>query len=213
MRHPDTVAPAVQAVANGKKNSGLQWLAVAILIAFLTIGFVRVSSDLDANQREDFEQGIVIASLSQDSQRLREELAKKGIDPNTIAPSPEKRTNDPLRITGPTGETGPMGAQGPMGLTGARGLTGLKGDKGGNTQGIQGIPGQSIQGDRGTQGDKGDKGDVGDAGTPGAPGAPGAASIVAGPIGVPGQTPNQMTCVRTIAVPATYDCTITAWRP
>ena len=180
MSHPEDVAPAVQAIANGKKNSGLQWLAVAILIAFLTVGFLRVSSDLEENQREDIGRSVIIATLSQDSERLRDELVRKGIDPNTIAPSPEKRTNEPTQMSGPSGPTGPTG---PQGMPGTRGLTGLKGDRGGSVQGIQGMPGQGIQGDQGIQGTQGADGAPG---APGADGAPGAVSVVPGPIGLTG---------------------------
>ncbi len=93
MNEPEDVDPAVQTIVTGKKRSGLAWLAAAFVFALMTAGFLWVRSELNTNQDQDLEQGKVITSLSRDSQRLRGELARRGVNPDTIAPAPEKRVD------------------------------------------------------------------------------------------------------------------------
>ena len=198
--------PAVQAVANGKKQSGVQWLTAAILIAAMCLALVWVRTDMNANQLEDIRQSFVITTLSQDSQRLRDELTKKGINPDTIAPSPEKRTTGTNQTPGPQGKAGVGIARaavtnghlvvfytdgssqsvgvvvGPAGAS-ITGAPGIKGDKGASVTGAPGIPGLSITGADGKGGAPGVDGKNGVDGAPGAPGAPGPASIIPGPAG------------------------------
>jgi len=45
-------------------------------------------------QTESVKKGDAIDALSNDSKKLRDKLAKEGVNPNTIAPPPEKRTNE-----------------------------------------------------------------------------------------------------------------------
>jgi len=90
----DNLIPTVvhdQAVA--KKHSGLAWIIAALMMALLTAGLLWTRADVAGNERADAGQEQVITSLSRDSQLLREALSQKGVDPNTVAPAPEKRVD------------------------------------------------------------------------------------------------------------------------
>ena len=189
MREPENMTPETRLEANRRKLAGLQWGAAALVMVLLTAGIVWVRLDVNDNQRDIFKQDGVISSLSADSLKLRAELAKRGVDPNTVAPDPSKRTNGQV-------PTGPQGAQGPPG-TSIQGPQGVGGPPGVGASGAQGPPGVSIQGDQGVQGapgegTKGAQGDPGvgvkgDRGDPGLPGDPGAVGLT-GAVGAAGPT-------------------------
>lgn len=103
----DTLIPtAVHEQAVAKKRSGLAWIIAALMIALLTAGLLWTRADVASNERADAGQEQVITSLSRDSQKLREALTKKGVDPNTVAPAPEKRVD---AIPAPAPEAGAAG--------------------------------------------------------------------------------------------------------
>lgn len=207
----------------GKRRSALMWVAALLVFVLLFVGLLKVQSDVATNERDDVDQGKVLVALLQDSQRLRAALADRGVNPNSVAPAPEKRLKS---IPGLPGGVGAPGIQGVPGRPGAsvKGAQGVKGDKGDVGTGKQGEPGASIKGDPGDS-IAGPAGPAGADGAPGAPGAPGADSTVpgpdgpAGPPGAVGQPPaswtftdangRTVTCIRDVpfdpAAPS-YNC-------
>lgn len=141
-----------------------------------------------------------IAQLIQGSKDLREELRKKGVDPDTIAPNPDsiakqKVDQAPTIIIqkGPRGDRGPMGSRGGPGPAGSRGVSGAQGIPGpvgpAGPAGKNGAPGAigptGKTGPTGAPGPAGPAGDTGPQGEPGIPGTPGAQGPI-GPTGPPG---------------------------
>ena len=170
MSKPERIALPVQAFAASKKRSGLQWGVAALVMLALTAGIVSLRYDVTVNARQDIvqgemidTQGRVITSLSRDSQRLRGELVKRGVNPNTIAPAPEKRLTQAPGATGTAGLNGvsisrvAITADGQLqvfysdgssqtvgnivGATGATGAAGRQGPQGDSIRGISGVGG------------------------------------------------------------------------
>lgn len=117
--NPMTQAPDMENVvaerAARKRRSGIAWVAAGLIFAVLIAGLLKVQADVGAIQVGSIYQGKVIVSLSRDSQKLREALSTQGVNPDTIAPAPEKRV---ATIPGTPGAPG-------VGIT----RVGLKGDQ------------------------------------------------------------------------------------
>lgn len=108
----ERVGQALEQIADGRRRQGYSQLVTAAALALLVIGVVVVRSEAQRTQdtvvtlqADNTQQDTALGNLTQDSLRLREELAKRGVDPNTVAPPPETRLADP----GKTGPTGPPG--------------------------------------------------------------------------------------------------------
>lgn len=237
-----TQAPDMENVvaerAARKQRSGIAWVAAGLVFALLIVGLLKVQSDVAAIEVAGVDQGKVITSLSRDSQKLREALSTRGVNPDTIAPAPEKRvatipgtpgapgvgiarvglTGGQLQVfysDGTSQSVGPItGPPGPSGRPGRPGVSvkGPKGDRGDVGTGIQGVPGSSIKGDTGPPGPDGPPGPAGaDSTVPGPTGPPGGEGPPGptGPDGTPGTSAYPFTFTFATASGEAFVCTLT----
>lgn len=140
---------------------GLAIIAVLYLFWGQQSSEARVSAvETAASQRD-----AAIVALAQDSRQLRNELLRRGVNPNSIAPAPETRTEDipPLAeaVPGPPGIPGSRGVPGAPGAPGVDGEPGPPGQSVTGPAGPQGLPGETVVGPQGPPGPAGQDGQDG----------------------------------------------------
>ena len=107
---------AVKNLAASRRQSGITWILVALVILALIIGGLignqqiqQLRADSAARAKLNAQQDRAIQGLSQDSIALRQELEQRGVNPDSIAPPPGDRTDHLPPIPGPPGERGEPG--------------------------------------------------------------------------------------------------------
>jgi cell division protein FtsB len=196
MSEHEDIRHAVNHVAADKRRTSIVWAVVACVIALLIAGLLWLGAGVASLQRladqrakVNTEQDKALAALSNDSARLRAELEKKGVNPDTVAPPPSERTGNIPPMPGPQGPQGIPGLQGLQGIPGLQGPAGPAGKDG--TSCTPDIP--ACVGPAGPPGPAGPAGKDGAAGPSGADGKDGATGPVgptrpAGPSGSAGPT-------------------------
>lgn len=213
--------------------AGLFWLAllvVAVAVAFVFAGVLRLRDDFDAAQadldatRGDLAQAVEEnAALQSIYADLRAEVDRLGVP--VTAPPVEAVVDDPVTVVqGPKGEQGARGPQGPQGpagppapcatapgaCVGERGPQGERGPAG--PPGPVGATGaQGAQGDPGDPGGQGPPGETGPAGPMGPPGPPGEAAPIPPRIRLPWTLNREIECDLIWTPPLldlTHNCTI-----
>lgn len=176
-----------------RRQGAWAWAALAAVLLALLLSVWALAEDLDDQKAEGQKRQLVVDQLARDSVALRGELTKQGVDPDTVAPPPQDRTDDPLPIQGPQGIPGTPGIQGPEGEQGPAGAEGKQG-----VQGAQGTPGEDgAPGSGGAPGEDGPQGPPGASGPQGPPGASGPQGPpgAGGPQGPPGVSVTDVKCV------------------
>jgi cell division protein FtsB len=196
MSEHEDIRHAVNHAAADKRRTSIVWAVVACVIALLIAGLLWLGAGVASLQRladqrakVNTEQDQALAALSNDSARLRAELEKKGVNPDTVAPPPSERTGNIPPMPGPQGPQGIPGLQGLQGVPGPQGPAGKDGTS--CTPDIPACVGPA--GPPGPAGPAGADGKDGAAGPSGADGKDGATGPVgptgpAGPSGSAGPT-------------------------
>lgn len=109
----------VSNLAASRRLSGITWILVALVILALIVGgwlgnqqIQELRADADIRAQLNAKQDEAINGLTRDSLALRQELEQRGVNPDTIAPPPEDRTDNIPSVPGPPGEPGEPGEPG-----------------------------------------------------------------------------------------------------
>lgn len=98
-------------VAVGMALLTLALVALAGLAIYLVADNSAQTHAIEELRAESQKRGEAITALANDSTKLREKLAREGVNPNTVAPPPEKRVSDPPTVISNTIIERPSDAQ------------------------------------------------------------------------------------------------------
>lgn len=177
----DAPTEVINQVQRERRVEGIGWFLVAVVIAFLCLGFIYLWANAASNANAAAENGENINRLT----RIINEIC----DPVEREPKiKDKQAEEYCRMArdgelpsaaptpGPPGEAGPPGLPGVPGQPGATGPMGPSGEDGSpGPTGSPGDPGEpGTDGSPGIPGQPGSDGATGPSGPPGPPGPPGA---------------------------------------